>query len=164
MARSRPSWGWQSILYGRQLLERGLCWQIGNGQTVFALNSKWIPCIHPGIPAYSPQVLSQEDGIKVAELLVPGEGRWADEKLDQWFDPATCRDIRSIPLPRRDVEDKLVWHGTCDGIFSVKSAYHLAVLVDKQKGTLTPTVSLMGRRSRLRLWNSSIHPKLKVFL
>ncbi|CAL1353552.1 unnamed protein product [Linum trigynum] len=41
-ARSRPSWGWQSILHGRHLLERGLRWQVGNGQSVSLLHSNWI--------------------------------------------------------------------------------------------------------------------------
>ncbi|CAL1359850.1 unnamed protein product [Linum trigynum] len=41
--RSRPSWGWQSILFGRKLLEMGLRWQIGNGRSASLLHSTWIP-------------------------------------------------------------------------------------------------------------------------
>ncbi|CAL1361259.1 unnamed protein product [Linum trigynum] len=62
------------------------------------------------------------------------------------------------------MEDRLVWHMTGDGVFSVKSAYHLAVSLDQQAGGWRPTVSWMDRASWKRVWNLGIPPKLKVFL
>ncbi|CAL1360803.1 unnamed protein product [Linum trigynum] len=82
-ARSRPSWGWQSILHGRQLLELGLRWQIGKGQKASLLRSSWIPDLHPHPPVYNPQVLPDEGDMHVAEVLYQGEGRWCDSKLNQ---------------------------------------------------------------------------------
>ncbi|CAL1353573.1 unnamed protein product [Linum trigynum] len=64
-----------------------------------------------------------------------------DSKLRQWFDPPTCRAIKAIPLPRQCIEDRLVWYDTANGIFSVKSAYHLAVRLDQQNSRWKAMVS-----------------------
>ncbi|CAL1378184.1 unnamed protein product [Linum trigynum] len=88
----------------------------------------------------------------------------SDQKLSQWFDPPTCRAIKTIPLPRCPVEDRLIWHASPDGVFSVKSAYHLAVSLEKRRGVWKSTVSWMDRSSWIRVWEADIPPKLRVFL
>ncbi|CAL1398789.1 unnamed protein product [Linum trigynum] len=163
-ARSRPSWGWQSILFGRQLLEQGLRWQIGNGRSAPMLNSNWIPQHQFDHVQINPVVLPEDGDMKVAELIVPGEGRWCENKLSRWFDPPTCKAIKAIPLPQRNIEDRLIWHATEDGVFTVKSAYHFAVLIDKRRGGWQSTVSWMDKASWIRLWEADIPPKLKVFV
>ena len=40
--------------------------------------------------------------------------------------------IRSIPLSSTSQEDRLIWCGIANGIFSVKSAYHLAKEVEER--------------------------------
>ncbi|CAL1383578.1 unnamed protein product [Linum trigynum] len=162
--RSRPSWGWQSILFGRQLLSKGLRWQIGNGQKAPLLNSNWIPTHLPSSPVYNPRILPDDGDLTVSAVLYPGEGRWCEDKLSQWFDPLTCQVIRAMPLPRQDIEDRLIWHVTEDGIFTVKSAYHLAVSLDRQSGRWRAQVSWMDKQSWIRVWDANIPPKLKVFV
>ncbi|CAL1356996.1 unnamed protein product [Linum trigynum] len=108
-------------------------WQIRNGRTVSGLHDKWILALHPATPCYNPRVLAKGGDVRVADFSCPGEGRWSDAKLVQWFHPNTCRAIKVIPLPCQDIEDKLVWHDTCDGIFTVKSAYHLTVLLTSDR-------------------------------
>ncbi|CAL1400065.1 unnamed protein product [Linum trigynum] len=164
-ARSRPSWGWQSVLFGRQLLEQGLRWQIGNGASTSLLSSNWLPQLHPEKPVYNPQVLPEGGELMVAEVLdQDGEGGWCETKLRQWFDPPTCRIIRSIPLPRQNMVDKLIWHCTTDGVFTVKTAYHLVVDQAKKNGCWRATASWMDRVSWIWLWEADIPPKLKVFV
>ncbi|CAL1359832.1 unnamed protein product [Linum trigynum] len=116
------------------LLERGLRWQVGNGQSVSLLQSNWIPGYQLDPPAYNPRILPEGGDPLVAEVIREGGGRWSDGMLSQWFDPPTCKAIKAIPLPRRDVPDKLIWHFTADGVFSVKTAYHLAVNLDRRRG------------------------------
>ncbi|CAL1408755.1 unnamed protein product [Linum trigynum] len=163
-ARSRPSWGWQSILYGRDLLEMGLRWQIGNGRSASLLRSPWIPQMQLDPPRYNPLVLPEGGDPVVAEVICRGGGGWCDSKLSQWFDPLTCRHIKTIPLPRQNQEDRLIWHNTRDGVFSVKSAYHLAVSLDRRKGRWKSSVSWMDKTSWIRLWDANLPPKLKVFI
>ncbi|CAL1396102.1 unnamed protein product [Linum trigynum] len=99
-ARSRPSWGWQSILYGRRLLEKGLRWLIGNGQSASLLDSNWIPGAQLDPPCYNPLILPDGGDPLVAEVIRQGEGRWAEDRLSHWFDSPTCKAIMTIPLPR----------------------------------------------------------------
>ncbi|CAL1395745.1 unnamed protein product [Linum trigynum] len=103
-------------------------------------------------------------GLKVAEFICPTEGCWLLDKLGEWFPPEVCRAIRGIPLARREIDDKLVWHEASDGIFSLKSANHLAVRLDQQAGGWRPLVCWMDQGSWKRVWNLAIPPKLKVFL
>ncbi|CAL1372026.1 unnamed protein product [Linum trigynum] len=162
--RSRPSWGWQSILFGRQLLSQGLRWQIGNGQSAPLLRSSWIPGLHPQVPPFNPCVLPPNEELRVASVINGEEGTWCDAGLALWFDPTTCRLIKEIPLPRSNVEDRLLWHGTQDGVFTVKSAYHLAVQLDRTCGKWRSTANWMDRPSWIRVWEAPIPPKLRVFL
>ncbi|CAL1400383.1 unnamed protein product [Linum trigynum] len=163
-ARSRPSWGWQSILFGRELLAKGLRWQIGNGQSASLLSSSWIPHLQMSPPCYNPRILPDGGSPLVAEIMNPEGGCWDEDKVAQWFDPPTCKAIKAIPLPRLNMADKLIWHGTADGVFTVKSAYHLAVDIDRRRGGWRATVGWMDKESWIRLWEANIPPKLKVFV
>lgn len=40
---SNPSYTWRSILEGRVVLEKGLIWRAGNGQTINIRDFPWIP-------------------------------------------------------------------------------------------------------------------------
>ncbi|CAL1354917.1 unnamed protein product [Linum trigynum] len=162
-ARSRPSWGWQGVLYGRQLLEKGLRWQIGNGQAASLLHSNWSPRVHPWPVRFNPRVLPEGGDPTVSEIISLEGGCWAEEKLTQWFDPDTCNAIRAIPLPRQNLEDRLIWHATTDGVFTVKYAYHLAVSIERSNGRWRQLAGWMDKPSWIRLWEANIPPKLKDF-
>ncbi|CAL1377702.1 unnamed protein product [Linum trigynum] len=138
-------------MFGRQLLER-----VSDGRLVMTSRLRFSTPI--GFPGFN----------LIPQGLIPGfcqgEGRWNDAKLGQWFDPLTCRAIKAIPFPRQNVEDRLIWHYTRDGIFSVKSAYHIAVSLEKRSGLWRALVSWMDKSSWIRVWGANIPPKLKVFV
>ncbi|CAL1368759.1 unnamed protein product [Linum trigynum] len=60
--------------------------------------------------------------------------------------------------------DRLIWHGTSDGVFTVKSTYHLAVDLARRNCCWRATASWMDRASWIWLWGADIPPKLKVFV
>ncbi|KAL1194454.1 putative mitochondrial protein [Cardamine amara subsp. amara] len=43
---TRPSYGWRSILYGRDLLEHGISKQIGNGESFMVWTDPWIKIVN----------------------------------------------------------------------------------------------------------------------
>ncbi|GKV50825.1 hypothetical protein SLEP1_g57512 [Rubroshorea leprosula] len=44
---SHPSWAWSSILHGRNLVQLGARWNVGNGQDILIYHDKWVPTL-PG--------------------------------------------------------------------------------------------------------------------
>lgn len=37
------SWGWKSLMWGWELLNEGLIWRVGNGQSIKPFEDFWIP-------------------------------------------------------------------------------------------------------------------------
>ncbi|GER34267.1 pol polyprotein [Striga asiatica] len=59
----------------------------------------------------------------VADLIIPGRKQWDKYLICQSFHPVEATNILHIPISQCGVKDKLVWHGTKNGKFSVKEAY-----------------------------------------
>jgi hypothetical protein len=61
----------------------------------------------------------------VTELTDAESRTWDEELLHNLFWSVDVQRILNIPLSRRGVEDVVSWHFNRNGIFSVKSAYHI---------------------------------------
>jgi hypothetical protein len=61
----------------------------------------------------------------VEDLIDPGTGSWDEQLLHDIFYPIDVRRIQAIPLSPLAEEDSIAWLGTKNGMFSVKSAYHM---------------------------------------
>jgi hypothetical protein len=77
---NRASTTWRGIIYGRKLLERGLIWRIGNGESVSIWDSNWIPRSYVQRPL---GCLVQDKPKLVKELLVADGSGWDVSKLQQ---------------------------------------------------------------------------------
>ena len=49
---SSASYAWQSILRGREVIQRGAIWRIGDGKTAAIWGDRWLPVKH------SPRIVS----------------------------------------------------------------------------------------------------------
>ncbi|KAL0448481.1 UNVERIFIED_CONTAM: hypothetical protein Slati_1404500 [Sesamum latifolium] len=72
----------------------------------------------------------------VADLMDPVGGKWNSRKIQELFWLVDSDIILSIPLSRTGEEDIWVWHYSKNGIFSVRSAYHLACDLDDRRAQL----------------------------
>lgn len=61
----------------------------------------------------------------VADLMVLGQKSLDEPVLNNLFSQQEVELIKTIPISLGNREDRLTWEGTNNGIFSVKSAYHL---------------------------------------
>jgi hypothetical protein len=117
------SYTWRSILKGVELLKEGLIWRIGNGEKVKIWEDPWLPkgsTRKPITPRRSCLLT------RVDELIDPSTGGW-DEQLildNFWLEDAT--EILRIPVDVH-TEDWPAWYFDAKGLFSVKSAYKVAV-------------------------------------
>lgn len=65
-------------------------------------------------------------GQRVKSLL-DDNNAWREDIIHQPFIPQDAKDILNMPLGNKNSIDKISWHPNNKGIFSVKSAYDLAM-------------------------------------
>jgi hypothetical protein len=130
---NRPSLAWRSIFSTISLLEEGLMWRIGDGNSVNIWGDRWIP------RASSYKIQTQIQGLtseaKVSALIDQDTASWNKQLIWDLVSKEEMEAICSLPLSRYKQRDVLCWRSTSTGEFSVRSAYHLEVeRVNREKG------------------------------
>ncbi|XP_012847426.1 PREDICTED: uncharacterized protein LOC105967373 [Erythranthe guttata] len=128
---SNPSYTWRSICGAIDLLKKGTRWRIGNGDKVQIWGDRWLPRGSTFKP-FTPRGQWPSD-MKVSSLIDSVTGQWDPHILSQIFVEEDINCILSIPLGSSINEDKLMWHYNRNGLFSVRSAYYIAVQMEKEK-------------------------------
>jgi ribonuclease HI len=156
----RASFTWRSIMHGRDLLKEGLIWRVGNGNDIDVRNQNWIPRSSLQWPmGFKPNQQVE----KVSELLSPGGGGWDTDKLNEVFYQADVDDILKIPVGRAGSEDYVAWNYTKNGVFSVRSAYHLKRhLRAAATGMASSSRNVSEHQGWLSLWSANVPGKVKV--
>ena len=67
----------------------------------------------------------------VSALIDEDTKRWEVDTLKSIFLPFEVETILNIPLSHNLPEDKIIWVGNNNGVFSVKSAYYVALAMIK---------------------------------
>jgi hypothetical protein len=154
------SYTWKSILHGRELLKEGIIWRVGDGSKINIWNHNWIPRSSLKRPFGHRQDVEVD---KVSELLEPSGAGWNLDKLNECFFEADVEDILKIPVGRTGSADYMAWNYTKNGVFSVRSAYHLKQhLKSMQAGRAGPSGSIDSHRGWLAIWSADVASKIKV--
>jgi ribonuclease HI len=117
------SFTWRSILFGRELLMKGLRWGVGNGDKISVLRDNWIPGFKPG--SFKP-VEGITAGAKVRSLMDDAGTEWDMNKLSSLFPQPMVEAIQQIPISKQGGEDFASWPYAKLGMYTVRSAYNLA--------------------------------------
>ncbi|KAL5548684.1 hypothetical protein UlMin_003915 [Ulmus minor] len=151
------SYVWKSILWGRNLVAKGIRWRVGNGRSISVYNSRWIPTPH-SFMVCSPRTLPHDS--LVTDLL-DNDGRWKIQLIRDSFLDFEAEKIIQLPRSSLNLADSYCWHFDNKGLYSVKTAYKLALHTDS---VYEPTPS-SPQASNLwnYLWQASIPPKVKIF-
>lgn len=155
-----PSYSWRSIWGARHLLEAGMKWRIGDGKSVKIWHDQWIPT-PTSFKVVSPVVGLHKDA-RVYELIDPDTKRWNNGLIDSSFLAHEGQVINSIPLNPHVCSDVLIWSGNSKGLFTVKSAYKIAVSSGDSFCIGSSAVSgdvLFWKN----LWKLNIPPKIRIF-
>ncbi|XP_059436227.1 uncharacterized protein LOC132169166 [Corylus avellana] len=158
---TKPSFAWRSIQGARELLKDGLFWRVGNGQSINIWGDCWIP-ISSTYRIHSPSRVLDPSS-KVSELLDNGKCGWNQELLKSIFTEEERVAITSIPISQTNQPDVQIWRCTNNGMFSVKSAYHLAKEMEMSgnpEGSLKTKESILWKT----LWRLTIPNAAKNFL
>ena len=121
--KTRGSFAWRSIMQAKDLILAGSSWRVGNGQKIPIRNSNWLP--EEGHRRIISPLSNIPPDSRVSELIMGAPPEWDCEKIQAAFLPYDTDAILQIPLSSRSPPDKLIWHATKNGKYSVRSGYHL---------------------------------------
>lgn len=156
-AGSNPFYVWRSLVWGKELLMKGLIWTIGEGKSVKIYEDKWI--LRP--TSFKPISLQTLPRLTTVQQLIQAPRQWNKALIDSHFLNHNAKEIKSIPLPRTHQPDSLYWFYKQKGFSSVKSAYQLG-LEQKLSSNATSLADYMKWWSTL--WKLQIPNKVKMFL
>ncbi|KAL0325489.1 UNVERIFIED_CONTAM: putative mitochondrial protein [Sesamum radiatum] len=149
---ARPSYTLRSIWAAMDLFKAGCRWRIGTGHAVRIWQDPWIPRT-PSFRIITPKP-SSCPWTYVSDLVLASTREWNEDTISAFVWPEDRDYILQIPLSFSNVPDLLIWHYSPNGIFSIRSAYHLALSLG------SPANSSTGRN--LKLVNKDFHPPLQV--
>uniref|UniRef100_A0A803P8W5 Reverse transcriptase domain-containing protein n=1 Tax=Cannabis sativa TaxID=3483 RepID=A0A803P8W5_CANSA len=151
-----PSLTWQSICDGRDLLVKGLRWKIGFGNKVKCALDPWLP----GNTTFLPYTY-QADPLFTVQHYITHDRKWDLSLLQQHFGQIDIDRILFISISPNPREDRLIWHHSETGSYTVKSGYHLAESIDKINKSST---SSSNGNWWKRLWALKLPKKVKNFV
>ncbi|KAG8380966.1 hypothetical protein BUALT_Bualt06G0071400 [Buddleja alternifolia] len=94
----------------------------------------------------------------VFTLIVSHSRLWNEELIRNVFWPPDATSILSIPLARYSCPDSLIWHYSKNGLFSVKSAYHVARSLITEDG---PSRSSSSSADWRFIWGAKLPHKIR---
>jgi hypothetical protein len=154
-----PSPCWQGIMHGLELLKKGVVWRIGNGEQVRIWRDNWIPRGDMKITAN----LTKSRLRRVSDLINQEDHTWKEDTVRKIFMPHDAEEVLKIRLPRYEQEDFISWTYEKHGLFTVRSAYNLALDLRNNIPT-NSSGNLNGDRSLWKtIWSSKMPPKVKIF-
>jgi len=156
---TRPSWGWRSVIVGRNSIAPDVIWSVGNGQKISIREDKWLKSGLIGGPT------TRDEPGKVSALIQQGNGMWNETILRMMFDEQRVQEILAIPIGLSTTEDKLVWMRNNSGSYTVKSGY----FTTRDKAVKPPLTSATSSHQTnpdlwKHIWHSDTLPKVKQFL
>lgn len=154
---SQSSYGWQSLIYGRDLLEQGMQHRVGNGDTI-KISDKWLP----SNPPRAPKLLSYtHPNLQVKTLINQTSNQWDVEVIRDLIEHSDIPIIQKSYLPPTPVSDGIIWPYTSDGNYTVKSGYHY-INTTREFGMVSPPLADNPILTK-KIWSASIPPKFKHF-
>ncbi|GLT41227.1 hypothetical protein SLA2020_153080 [Shorea laevis] len=112
---------WRGVIANLSILKMGSTWRIGNGRDVRIWRDNWLPS--RAIPQPQMALIHQNLDDRVSDLIDEAKGCWKEVAVRHSFRVEYAEVILHIPLSRSCSIDRLIWLGTNNGKFSVKSTY-----------------------------------------
>ncbi|XP_042964706.1 uncharacterized protein LOC122298928 [Carya illinoinensis] len=148
-----PSLVWKSLFSSVGLIKDGLLWRVGDGNTIKIWKDRWVLSSSFHLLQSYVKMLPTEATVK--QLIKEDRGKWNEELINEIFNKEEAEAIGNIPLSKMGTKDKMRWGCPQNGLFSVKSAYHLEYSRIRAKNGESSTMNLdeVGWKSIWKLKN-----------
>ncbi|CAK9177361.1 unnamed protein product [Ilex paraguariensis] len=102
----RPSWIWSNLLVGRELLSKGLRWQVRSGDQINFWKNRWIPTL----PSFSITPLKPFNcNIEYVEDVINQSSKaWDMTILQKVSSTKEQQVMKTIPISKMKEEDKRI--------------------------------------------------------
>nr|DAD44572.1 TPA_asm: hypothetical protein HUJ06_002802 [Nelumbo nucifera] len=111
--RSKCSWGWRSLMAGKEVLLKSLFMQVGNGEDINFWDDPWLPNSHNHkVPCDKPLYCPFS---RIWEVIDPTSKTWNVRLLDEWLPNNMVNDVKEIYIPQGDVKDEYIWNWERNG-------------------------------------------------
>ncbi|XP_010446097.1 PREDICTED: uncharacterized protein LOC104728868 [Camelina sativa] len=159
-AKTNSSYAWKSIIHGTQLISHGLKYIVGNRAQIEVWNDNWLP-LNPPKPLSEPGAYMFPH-LKVSDLLY--QGNWNEELLHCIMNQEDASHIRNIRPTITRSPDVISWMHTKDGVYTVKSGYHLQHKLSHDASLLVNSVqNHIASNTFSKIWNQQVPQKIKHF-
>ncbi|KAM2783884.1 hypothetical protein COP1_013323 [Malus domestica] len=159
------SWGWKGIFEARKVLDKGIRWRVGDGNCINIREDPWFP--KPS--TFKARVSEGLQAIMVRDLIDPGSREWKTDMVKGGFLEEDVTSILSIPLSRYGMSDRLIWHHSRNGEYTVRTGYGVALgLMENgdmgKKGRGMPSSAPSLSHVWNKIWNLEVPNKMKFFV
>lgn len=160
----RPSFAWRSLLFGRDLLVKGLQKRVGDGNSIFVWSDKWFEDEDDGYGLRAPWIknCTFDVNLRVRDLIDFQNRRWNLEVLQELFVPSDIRILLKTQLVTSK-EYFWVWKYNKSGAYTVKSGYWLAfqekIKEARQMAEALPSINPL----KTQIWKVVTAPKIRTF-
>lgn len=137
-------------------LNNGYKWVVGDGEDICAIRYQWLR----GKQDFRVENDYRYAGIteRVSDYIDSSTKRWNVALVTENFLLADAKSILSIPIPRRDVKDKVVWAWSTTGLYTAKDRDRYWL---NQNNSITNVSQCQGWR---KLWSPFVPHKIKIFI
>ncbi|XP_048621839.1 uncharacterized protein LOC106398406 [Brassica napus] len=158
---SRPSYGWRSIQFGKELLFQGLRKHLGNGTTVSVWVDDWIE----GDVRRRPLMknIFVDLMLTVDKLIDPQNNCWKLDKLQELFYEEDIKRILAMQTAF-DQQDYWVWLHNRNGSYSVKSGYWFINRFNREEEIKVAEMRPSLNDLKTEVWKIPTVPKIKNFI
>ncbi|KAM6574984.1 uncharacterized protein LOC115696372 [Cannabis sativa] len=146
---------WQGIVWGRELLVKGLRLKVGTGNNIRCAVDSWIP----GHKGFKPYCYTGAHTNHVADYITATR-EWNIECLQSDFSTPDVDNILKIPLSFLPVNDRWIWHYEDSGDYSVSSGYTLASSLGEEDLSSCSHTQETWWKS---FWKLNLPSKVKIF-
>ena len=143
------------------MVREGCRWQIGNGDFARIWHDRWLPRPSSFCPTTPPTTLPGD--ARVSSLLNELTGEWRSDLVKQIFMQDDSNVILSMPRNHSQAANRLVWAYTPRGIFTIRSAYKIALSLSNHTHVARASNEESQHLFWCTLWSLNVPQKLKIF-